>query len=55
MGRKSLAEKRINQILDAFEQGIIEHGVEGVSLQQTAVLAGVNLGMIHHYIGRRDD
>ncbi|MEM8862460.1 MAG: TetR/AcrR family transcriptional regulator [Chloroflexota bacterium] len=55
MGRKSLAEERTNQILDAYEQCIIQHGLEGATLQRTADHANVNLGMIHHYIGRRDD
>lgn len=55
MGRKSLADERINQILDAFEQCIIKHGLEKATLQRTAEQAGVNLGIIHHYIGKRDD
>ncbi len=55
MGRKSLADKRINQILDAFEQSIIQHGLEQATLQRTAQQAGVNIGIIHHYIGKRDD
>lgn len=55
MGRKSLADERINQILDAFEQCIVEHGLEKATLQRTAQQAGVNLGIIHHYIGKRDE
>jgi len=55
MGRKNLATERTNQILDAFEACVIKHGLDAVTLQQTADAAQVNLGMIHHYIGRRDD
>lgn len=55
MGRKSLATERTNQILDAFEACVIKHGLDAVTLQQTADAANVNLGMIHHYVGRRDD
>jgi AcrR family transcriptional regulator len=55
MGRKSLAIERTDQMLDAFEQCIIEYGFEGATLQRTADLAKVNLGMIHHYIGQKSD
>lgn len=55
MGRKSLAQERSNQILDAYQACIVEYGLSGATLQRTAERAGVNLGMIHHYIGRRDD
>jgi len=55
MGRKSLAGERINQILDAFEECIIEHGLSGATLHCTAEQAQLNIGMIHHYIGNRDD
>ena len=55
MGRKSMAVERTNQILDAFEKCIIKYGFEGATLQRTADAAQVNLGMIHHYIGRKDD
>ena len=55
MGRKSLVSERTNQILDAFEQCLILYGFDGATLQRTADLAQVNLGMIHHYIGRKND
>ena len=54
MGRKSLAEERTNQIIDAFETCIVQHGLAGATLQRTAERAEVNLGMIYHYIGRRE-
>ena len=55
MGRKNLATERIDQILNAFEQCIIKHRLEGATLQRTADLAEINLGMIHHYIGRKEE
>lgn len=50
-----MAAQRTNQILDAFEQCIVEDGFEAATLQQVADRASVNLGMIHHYIGRKED
>lgn len=55
MGRKSLVAERTSQIIDAFETCILQYGLAGASLQRTAETAGLNLGMIHHYIGRRND
>lgn len=53
MGRKSLAEERIEQILDAFEACIVEYGFAGASLQRIADRAGVQVSIINHYIGNR--
>ena len=55
MGRKSLATERTNQILDAFEVCITQYGLEGATLQRVAKQGDINIGMIHHYIGNRDD
>lgn len=55
MGRKSLAKKRTNQILDAFERCILKYGLEGTSMAQIAEEAGVKRPIIRHYIGNRDD
>ena len=54
MGRKSLANERTTQILDAFERCIVQYGLEGATLKRIAKEAGVKLSMIHHYIGNRD-
>lgn len=54
MGRKSLAPTRIAQILDAFEQCVIEHGLAEATLQRVAEAAGVKLSIIDHYIGNRE-
>ncbi len=55
MGRKSLANERREQILDAFEICIRQHGLEGSSLEKIAEEAGVKRAIIRHYIGNRDD
>lgn len=55
MGRKDLTETRRNQILDAFEKCIVEFGMSGATLTKVAEAAQINRGMIHHYIGDRND
>lgn len=54
MGRKSLADERTEQILDAFERCIVRFGYEGSSLEKIAAEAGVKRSIIRHYIGNRD-
>ena len=54
MGRKSLAVERQNQILDAFEQSIVQHGLDGATMQRISDAAGVKLSMIPHYFGNRE-
>lgn len=55
MGRKSLADERTEEILDAFERCILKYGLEGTSLEQVAEEASVKRSIIRHYIGNRDD
>ena len=55
MGRKSLANERRQQILEAFEVCIRQYGLQGSSLEQIARQAGVKRSIIRHYIGNRDD
>ena len=55
MGRKSLAEERTEQILDAFERCIVKYGYEGSSLEKIAEEAGVKRSIIRHYIGNREE
>jgi len=55
MGRKDLTETRRNQILDAFERCIVELGISGATLTKVAEVAQINRGMIHHYIGDRNN
>lgn len=53
MGRKSLKIERRAQILDAFEECILKHGVEGSTLQRIADEAGMQRTIIGHYFGTR--
>ncbi len=55
MGRKSLANERSEQILDAFAVCLCQHGFEGTTLERVAEEAGVQRSIIRHYIGNRDD
>lgn len=43
------------KILDAAEQVFIENGIEGTSLRQIMIAAGVNIAAIHYYFGTKDD
>lgn len=55
MGRKSLATERREELLDAFEQCILQYGLEGASLERVAEIAGMTRSIIRHYLGNRDD
>ena len=54
MGRKSLATERREDILNAFEQCILERGIEGTSFQHIAQILGMDRKMISHYFGNRE-
>ncbi len=43
------------KILDAAEQVFIENGIDGTSLRQIMIAAGVNIAAIHYYFGTKDD
>lgn len=55
MGRKSLKEDRVEEILDAFDDCLVKYGLQGVTLERIAQKAGLARRMILHYIGRKDD
>jgi len=55
MGRKDLTKERQDIILDATEQCISKYGLQGATLVNIAAEAEINRGLIHHYIGNRDD
>jgi AcrR family transcriptional regulator len=55
MGRKELAAERQDAILDAMERCIVKYGLQGTTLENIASEADINRGLIHHYIGNRDD
>ncbi|MGD1903381.1 MAG: TetR/AcrR family transcriptional regulator [Geitlerinemataceae cyanobacterium] len=54
MGRKSLAAERKTDILNAFEQCILERGIEGTSFQHIAQVLGMDRKMVSHYFGNRE-
>ncbi len=54
MGRKSLARERRRQILDAFEECILERGLDRASIGAVAEAAGMDRTLVHHYFGTRD-
>ena len=55
MPRPSLAAKRKEEILDAFEQCILEESLEATSLEKLAEKANMKRSILRHYIGNRDD
>ena len=54
MGRKSLADERRKDILDAFECSILERGIQGSSFQHIAQALGMDRKIISHYFGNRE-
>ncbi|MEM9148938.1 MAG: TetR/AcrR family transcriptional regulator [Cyanobacteria bacterium P01_F01_bin.3] len=54
MGRKNLAAERRANILDAFEQCILERGLEGTSFQHIAQVLEMDRKMVSHYFGNRE-
>ena len=55
MGRKDLTLERQDMILDAMERCIVKYGLQGTTLTNIAAEADINRGLLHHYIGNRDD
>ncbi|MEM6915929.1 MAG: helix-turn-helix domain-containing protein [Verrucomicrobiota bacterium] len=55
MGRPSKAKERREEILDAFEVLIRQHGLEGASMDKLAEAVGCRRGLIRHYLGNRED
>ncbi len=54
MGRASLKNERITQILDAYEYCLETRGFQGTTLDNVAEQAGLARRMIGHYIGNRE-
>lgn len=53
MSRPSLAAVRREQLLDAVEACILEHGVDGVSFARVARIAGMQPSIVPHYFGSK--
>ncbi len=54
MARPRVTETRRNEILDAFEECVATHGLEGTTLERLAAAAGLRRSLIRHHIGNRD-
>lgn len=55
MARPSKKAERTDEILDAYEQCVVRHGVEGATLQRVADECGLARPLLHHYVGNRED
>ena len=55
MGRPSLTEQRVEEILDAFEICVARYGTEGATLEKVAEQAGLARALIRHNVGNRDE
>ncbi|MFO8048545.1 MAG: TetR/AcrR family transcriptional regulator [Desulfosudaceae bacterium] len=55
MGRKSLAEQRRQEIIDAFYHCVNADGMANASIRKIAREAGLQPSMIHHYFKDRDE
>lgn len=53
--RRTLAEQRSRQLLDAAARLMEREGSEAVSMQALANEAGVSVGLIYRYFGSKDD
>lgn len=54
-GRKSIAEERRAQILDAFHVCAVRKGLEKASLREVAEEAGLPVSNLHHFFKNRDE
>lgn len=54
MGRRSLKEERAEQILEAFERCVADHGLAGATLERVAEYAGLGRPAIRHNVGNRE-
>jgi AcrR family transcriptional regulator len=55
MGRKSLAEERRPQILEAFYRCLTEKGIEGCSFANIAREANLTTSLINHYFSNKEE
>ncbi len=55
MGRKSLADTRRKEIIEAFYHCVNAEGMASASVRKIARKAGVQPSMIHHYFKDRDE
>ena len=55
MGRPSIADERVEQIVQAFGRAVARYGVEGATLERVAAEAGLTRSLVRYFVGNRDD
>ncbi len=55
MGRKSKADERRTQIIQAFYQCVAEQGIANASIRKIANQAGVQPSTLHHYFKSKEE
>lgn len=55
MGRKSIAEIRRKEIVEAFFKVIAEKGLSKATIREVAEAAGCSQGMLHHYFTNKEE
>ncbi len=55
MGRKSIADERRTQVIQAFYRCVVREGAAGASIRKIATEAGVQPSTLHHYFTSRDE
>lgn len=55
MGRKSKADQRRSQIIEAFFHSVTEMGLSNASIRKIAAKAGVQPSVLHHYFSSREE
>lgn len=55
MGRKSIAEIRREEIIEAFFKVVSEKGFARATIREVANAAGCNHGMLHHYFSNKEE
>jgi len=54
MGRRSLADQRCGELLDAVQTCLVKYGLAGTTLPRIAEEAGMATSIIRHYLGDKD-
>jgi len=55
VGRPSIADERVEQILAATGRAFARYGVEGATLERVAAEAGLSRSLVRYFVGNRED
>ena len=55
MGRKSIADIRRKEIVEAFFKVVAEKGLAKATIREVAEVAGCSQGMLHHYFTNKEE